>query len=462
MLKLSAAILSALLITWTPTPAVSAVSAAPDTGQVIKDSWALLFATRAEKEAAAARLAARGKTDVIAAAILAMRYAEATKDIYAGLIEKLTGHRPENWHKAATWLETHPEIKPHETYRAIKLFMFARLDPKFLQFLGGARSDPDKMKIRLEEVTWGGVSVDGIPSLDNPKLIDAAAAEYLVDADEVFGVAINGDVRAYPLRILGWHEMFNDVIGGVPLALAYCTLCGSGILYETKVAAFKKPLVFGSSGFLFRSNKLMFDRTTLSLWNQFTGEPVAGPLVDSGIALKVRPVTITTWGKWKARHPKTKVLSLETGHFRDYESGAVYQEYFASPDLMFPVVVTDEKTVKRKDYVFGMRGAGGARAWPLKAFAGGKVINDAVGLKNVVLIGDEASRTVRAYYRQNREFQMAGDATTLKGPGGSWQVSEDFLTGPDGAKLPRAPGAVSFWFPWENYHGSQTTLYGRD
>ncbi len=457
----AAAVVLCLSIT-APVGASAAPDTSPDTAQVIHDNWTLMFGTRDDKEKAAARLAARGKTDVVAVAVLAMRYAEATRVIYADLIEKLTGHKAANWHEAANWLEAHPEIKPHATYRVIKLFMFARMDPKFLKFLGGSRSDPDKMKIRLEEVTWGGVSVDGIPSLDNPKLINAGAADYMVGTDEVFGVAINGDVRAYPLRILGWHEMFNEVIGGVPVALAYCTLCGSGILYETKVSQFEKPLVFGSSGFLFRSNKLMFDRTTLSLWNQFTGQPVAGPLVDSGIALKVRPVTITTWAKWTARHPKTKVLSLDTGHYRDYESGAVYNDYFASPDLMFPALVKDEKTVKRKDYIFGMRGAGGARAWPLKAFAGGKVINDAVGLKNVVLIGDEASRTVRAYYRQDQEFQPGADASTLNGPGGVWKITEDFLAGPNSATLRRAPGAVSYWFPWENYYGNRTTLYGRD
>ena len=406
--------------------------------------------------------AERGKKDVVALAVLAMRYSQVNRDVYSGLIEKLTGKKLTTWHDAATWLEGQPDIKAHESYRVIKLLMFARMDPKFLQFLGGARSDPDKMKIRLEEVTWGGVTVDGIPSLDNPKLIDAAEAEYMLDTDEVFGVEINGDVRAYPLRIMGWHEMFNEVIGGVPVALAYCTLCGSGILYETQLDDFKNPLVFGSSGFLYRSNKLMFDRTTLSLWNQFTGEPVAGPLVDAGIKLKVRPVAITTWGKWKLQHPKTKVLSLDTGHFRDYESGAVYNEYFSSPDLMFPVIVKDETTVKRKDYIFGLRDTGGVRAWPLHAFKDGKVLNDAVGLKNVVLIGEESSRTARAYYRQDKEFHAGTDALTLRGPGGAWKITEAVLLGPNGERLGHAPGAISYWFPWENYYGRRTTLYGRD
>ena len=101
--------------------------------------------------------------------------------------------------------------------------------------------------------------------------------------------------------------MFNEVIGGVPVALAYCTLCGSGILFETQIEGRDRPFVFGSSGLLYCSNKLMFDRETDSLWNQFTGKPVVGPLVDSGIQLKVRPVVITNWARWRDSHPKTGI-----------------------------------------------------------------------------------------------------------------------------------------------------------
>ena len=148
----------------------------------------------------------------------------------------------------------------------------------------------------------------------NPKLIDAKDADYLTGDEQVFGVSIDGDSRAYPLRIMDWHEMFNDVIGGVPVALAYCTLCGSGILYDTRVEGREAPFVFGSSGFLYRSNKLMYDQETNSLWNQFVGRPVVGPLTGSGIELKILPVAITSWRKWQERHPETKVLSLDTGY----------------------------------------------------------------------------------------------------------------------------------------------------
>ena len=152
-------------------------------------------------------------------------------------------------------------------------------------------------------------------------------------------------------------------------------------------------------------------------------------------------------------------MSLETGHRRDYGSGAVYRDYFASPDLMFPTMVKDETRVRRKDYVFGMRTVGAAKAWPLSAFEGGRVINDEIGDRPIVLIGDRATRTVRAYYREALRFERAGDLRQVKGPGGVWQVTEGALIGPAGEQLPRAPGHVSYWFAWDGYLGVKSTLY---
>ncbi|MEM1298666.1 MAG: DUF3179 domain-containing (seleno)protein, partial [Pseudomonadota bacterium] len=203
--------------------------------------------------------------------------------------------------------------------------------------------------------------------------------------------------------------------------------------------------------------KLMFDRQTLSLWNQFTGEPVAGPLAKSGIKLKIRPVAITSWADWRANHPDTKVLSLETGYIRDYGSGVVYRDYFSSPDLMFPTLV-DQSVLKQKDYVYGIRVAGGAKAWPVEAFEGGKVINDRVGFSNVVLVGDAATRTVRAYDRGDLEF--SGEGKVVSGPGGIWKVTEDALEGPEGQRMPRLPGHIAYWFAWDGYLGAESELYG--
>ncbi|NQV99810.1 MAG: DUF3179 domain-containing protein [Rhodospirillales bacterium] len=421
-------------------------------------SDAVVFGKTPQKTEALAAFRARGKKDVIAALILGFRYRQNDQAILQTITE-LSGAAVNNWRDAMEWQEDHPEISPHPSYRTLKLKIFNRIDPNFMRFLGGDKSLQQNLGIRFEEIVWGGVRVDGIPSLDGPDLITADDAGYLVDEDLVFGVEINGDVRAYPLRIMGWHEMFNETIGGVPVALAYCTLCGAGILFETQVEGRDQPLVFGSSGFLYRSNKLMFDRQTDSLWNQFTGEPVSGALFGSGIQLKIRPVTITSWGQWRSLHPKTKVLSVETGHARDYSSGNVYRDYFASPDLMFPVIVRNETQLKRKDYVFGIRQFGVAKAWPVTAFSSVRVINDQIGANNLVLIGDAQTRTVRAYQRGDRVFTALGADGTISDGTGPWQITENALVAADAEKLARVAGHISYWFAWDSYLGLKSELY---
>jgi Protein of unknown function (DUF3179) len=433
--------------------------AAELTSQEISDlTRTVLFGSDDQMEDALQKLEGRGDRDIMPSLVIAARFRGDSRTFQT--LSRLSGEKLNSWNDAMLWQEQHPELKPHATFEKFSLDMFERIDPAFLRFLGKGRASPGKMKIRLEEIVWGGVPVDGIPSLDYPKLIEASEASYLKDNDPVFGVSINGDVRAYPLRIMGWHEMFNEVIGGVPVALAYCTLCSAGILFETAVEGRKKPLVFGSSGFLYRSNKLMFDRETDSLWNQFTGEPVSGPLVNSGIKLKIRPVTITSWKAWRKAHPDTKVLSLETGFSRDYGSGVVYADYFASPELMFPTSVRDESRLKRKDYVFGIRELDVARAWPLDAFKGGKVINDTFAKRPVVLIGDAGTRTVRAYERGGNKFAPGENETSLKSDGKVWKVTEDALIGPSGEALPRMAGHLAFWFAWDGYLGQNSSLYG--
>jgi hypothetical protein len=247
------------------------------------------------------------------------------------------------------------------------------------------------------------------------------------------------------------------VIGGVPVALAYCTLCGSGILFETRVPGRGAPFVFGSSGFLYRSNKLMFDRRTHTLWNQFTGRPVVGPLADSGIELARRPVVIARWDDWAAANPATRVLALNTGHRRDYGSGVVYREYFASPDLMFPALA--DRRLQQKDYVFGIQRFGAAKAWPVEVFRRRPVVNDRVGDLDVVLVGQADSRTVRAYERGARQFRAVAGGGLADGGGAVWRIAEDALHGPDGASLPRVAGQISYWFAWDGYLGDVGEVY---
>lgn len=405
-----------------------------------------------KRESAISQLVERGNADAVPAFIQALRFIQDSGGLLQRALVSLTGDRARsNWHEWMLWQEAHTEIVPFEGFDAFKADLYAGIDPNFRLFLSrGIAHD-----IRLEEITWGGVIKDGIPALNNPKLLDAKNADYLTGDEQVFGVSINGDSRAYPLRIMDWHEMFNDVIGGVPVALAYCTLCGSGILYDTRVAGRDVPFVFGSSGFLYRSNKLMYDQETNSLWNQFLGKPVVGPLTGSGIELRILPVAITTWQRWRDRHPGTKVLSLDTGYARDYRPGRPYGNYFASPDLMFPALVPD-KQLGPKDQVFALRVGGDEKAWRLSDFDGGKVINAMLGARHVVLIGDAETRTVRAYHSAGRTFTALDSALeTLSDRAGTWRVEEDALVGPGGERLERLAGHIAYWFAWNNFRAGK-------
>jgi hypothetical protein len=182
--------------------------------------------------------------------------------------------------------------------------------------------------------------------------MQAQDAMYLDDEDVVFGLEIDGHARAYPKRILGWHEMAHDTLGGKHVALVYCTLCGTVIPFETTIGETSYEL--GTSGFLYRSNKLMFDRLTHSLWSTLTGQPVVGPLINDNLQLEFLPVVTTTWGKWRDSHPGTLVLDIDTGYERDYSEGEAYNAYFSTDQLMFPVP-HHSRSLKNKSEILAVR-----------------------------------------------------------------------------------------------------------
>ena len=243
----------------------------------------------------------------------------------------------------------------------------------------------------------------------------------------MFGLSVNGDARAYPKRILAWHEMFVDTVGGVPVAGVYCTLCGTVILYRTEHEGVLHRL--GTSGFLYRSNKLMYDQDTQSLWSTMRGAPVVGPLAGKGIVLETGPVVTTTWGEWRRRHPGTLVLSLDTGHRRDYAEGAAYRDYFATDALMFQVPVLDTR-LKNKDEVFTMRLARHPDA-PLAisaAFlAATPVHHDAIEGTALVVLTDPSGAN-RAYASEDVTFtRYDGDRTAEDSAGTIWTMNEHAL-----------------------------------
>jgi len=237
-------------------------------------------------------------------------------------------------------------------------------------------------------------------------------------------------------------------------------LCGSAIHYETTVRG--RTLVFGSSGFLFRSNKLMYDQQTKSLWHHMRGEPVVGPLADSGIRLVPRPVVTSTWRDWVRRHPRTRVLDIDTGYRRDYTPGRPYGPYYESPNTMFPVFPRSPR-LATKDHVFVLRLDPDRKVYPLAVFDAEPVVNDTVGAKRVVVAGTSATRTIRAYERGDRLFRPGSDPDELidAGTGERWRLDEEALVAVTGGRrLPRLAGHLAYWFGWFAFH-PDTPVYGR-
>ncbi|MBC8504861.1 MAG: DUF3179 domain-containing protein [Anaerolineales bacterium] len=365
-----------------------------------------------------------------------------------------------------SWVEWYggTELTPPPGFIGWKGQLLSAIDPGFGVFL----QNDYPSTIRTEEIMWGGVMVDGIPALDHAEMIQAADAEYLEPGEPVFGISINSDHRAYPLRILDWHEMANDTVGGVPVSIAYCTLCGAGIAFDGR-ASNGETYNFGSSGFLYRSNKLMYDRNTNSLWNQLTGEPVLGPLVDSNIKLNLLPIVVTTWESWLEQHPETLVLDIDTGYQRPYFPGAAYGDYFASQDTMFPVWQRSD-LLETKDRIYALQIEGIPKAYPIELLSEEQVVNDTIGNTALVLIANrgkifvdgenqrvgpviyKAGGEVRAYNRQEETYSPGPDAdTVLDSTGRTWQITEEALIGPDGKMAPRVNGHLAYWFGWYTF-----------
>ena len=216
-----------------------------------------------------------------------------------------------------------------------------------------------------EEILAGGPPKDGIPALSDPVFISASAATYLQPTDRVIGISIDDVARAYPLRILNYHEVVNDRFDEMPVAVTYCPLCDSCAAFDRRTTLGETE--FGVSGRLYNSNVLMFDRVgkTPSLWSQLKMQAVSGPAVQN--TLTPLPLELTTWQDWLSRHPYTQVLSPETGHTRDYTRNP-YARYFETPKLMFPAQPTDDR-LPAKEPVLALWTKQTNRAYPLSSFS---------------------------------------------------------------------------------------------
>ena len=216
-------------------------------------------------------------------------------------------------------------------------------------------------------VSWGGVLIDAraygrsdeecncIPAADDPEVSSAEEATWLRDDDTVFGIVINGEARAYPRRIMEVREMVNDTLGGRHLGIPYCTLCGSAQAYFTDQmpAGVERP-VLRTSGLLLRSNKVMYDIRTHSVFDTFLGAAVTGPLAEKGVTLRQASVVTSEWGAWKKAHPKTTVLveSLALGRDFDFRNGR------DANGPIFPVGAVDPRLPVHEDIVGAITASG--------------------------------------------------------------------------------------------------------
>jgi Protein of unknown function (DUF3179) len=188
------------------------------------------------------------------------------------------------------------------------------------------------LRIPLDEILAGGPPKDGIPAINDPKFIMANEADFLHDSDEVLAISKNGIVKAYPIRIMNYHEVVNDFFGDDPIIITFCPLCGSGLAFSGNINGENRT--FGVSGLLYNSDVLLYDRETESLWSQLMGQAVSGSSVNQNLELV--SMEQTTWNNWKKRNPSTLVLSTETGFSRDYNR-LPYDGYENNPQLYFPV-----------------------------------------------------------------------------------------------------------------------------
>ena len=286
--------------------------------------------------------------------------------------------------------------------------------------------DVSNASVPTQAIQRGGPPADGIPAIDRPKFVRAEQAR-LLDGDRILGLARNGRARAYPVRILNWHEVVNDRFGGRAVAVTYCPLCGTGMAFDGPVGFGNSGASFGVSGLLYNSDVLLYDRSTRSLWSQLLQVAISGPL--KGKQLEPVPLTHTTWADWKRRYPATEVLSVDTGFERDY-SRDPYAGYDKVQQLMFDVQHRDDR-FPLKEWVLGIEVAGTFKAYPFSVLA--TAVDSRGELSDIV-----AGRRFRIRYDRTH-----GTAEAFDAQGKLW------------------PGTMAFWFAWIAFHPKTEVLRAR-
>jgi peroxiredoxin len=305
-----------------------------------------------------------------------------------------------------------------------------------------------KHTVPLDRIFSGGPPKDGIPSIDRPKFITPSEADrFLKDDDLVLGIVIDGVAKAYPRKIMVWHEIANDEINGIPVVITYCPLCYTGAAYVRIIDG--EPVEFGVSGKLYNSDLVMYDRKTNTYWSQILGQGIVGEL--AGFELPRLPLETLEWGNWKLLYPDTQVLSQDTGFARSYGRDP-YSFYYASPGLMFPVE-NDDGRLHSKTLVYGVDLHGSAKAYPEDEIRSIRILNDEVGGEELLILWHPEKNVVsifsRAVAERVLEFELREGRLFDIETGTEWNFNGVALGGElSGENLTVIVAPAHFWFAW--------------
>ena len=320
-----------------------------------------------------------------------------------------------------------------------------------------------KHTVPLDKIVSGGPPKDGIPSIDSPKFQSVREADKILeDSEFVLGLNINGDIRVYPLQILVWHEIVNDVVGGKPIAVTYCPLCFTNQVFNRTLID-GNIVEFGISGKLYNSNLVMYDRKSNSLWSQALGEGIVGDY--SGIKLEKIPFDIAYWKEWKKLYPESKVLSRDTGSVRPYGADP-YGNYYTNDLILFPLA-NDDKRIGLKEIVIGLEDENQYKAYKLQDIETNKVINDIIGDDKKIALVSLKPFMVRVFDRGiddnvNDEgkkiivdlfYNETNNTLTDRVTDSELNFDGKFINGQlQDKQLKRLAMDQGFWFEWTAFH----------
>jgi len=315
-----------------------------------------------------------------------------------------------------------------------------------------------------DEIFDGGPGKDGIPSLDSPNLVssDDPGASYLNNSDLIIGVYKNGIAKAYPHKILDYHEIVNDEFGRAFVTISYCPLTGTAFGWESN--SNNEFSEFGVSGLLYNANLILYDRNTDSNWSQLGMKCINGELIED--EPRLIHVVETTWGQWKAMYPDTSVLSDDTGFNRFYEvypygSYKVNHDYF-----IFPASPSND-ALPNKERVFAIIDwfSEKSKVYQFNDFSGGNSFKDFYRGKQYLVVGDES--TIQAFELgtgfDDVEFEYSyenSDVFFTDSLGNEWSVFGEAISGPNrGSKLNAARSVISYWFAIAAFYPNPTRYY---